>query len=157
MNWDAVGAIGEVFGGLIVIVSVLYLAIQLKQNNRISISEFGNRTLSEDNRCLELILTSPQIVPLLHKFQTGETLDPEDEIRADVFAERLINNWLVAEISHQQQAFDPTFYEEIVCQANRYFDRYPPLRGYCLGVLKHFPQLSEMELYKAIFEELRTS
>ena len=32
MNWDAIGAIGEVAGALVVIISVIYLASQVRQN-----------------------------------------------------------------------------------------------------------------------------
>ena len=32
MNWEAIGAIGEVTGSLAVVISLLYLAVQLKQN-----------------------------------------------------------------------------------------------------------------------------
>ena len=34
MNWDALGAIGDLLGGLVVIVSVVYLAPQIHQSNR---------------------------------------------------------------------------------------------------------------------------
>ena len=32
MNWDAIGAIGEVFGSLVVVMTVGYLAVQVRQN-----------------------------------------------------------------------------------------------------------------------------
>jgi hypothetical protein len=32
MNWDAIGAIGEVVGALGVVVTLAYLAIQIRQN-----------------------------------------------------------------------------------------------------------------------------
>jgi hypothetical protein len=34
MNWDAVGAIGEVIGAIAVIATLLYLAIQIRQNTK---------------------------------------------------------------------------------------------------------------------------
>jgi hypothetical protein len=34
MNWQALGAIGEFVGGLLVVFSLLYLALQLRQNTR---------------------------------------------------------------------------------------------------------------------------
>ena len=34
MNWDAIGAIGEVLGALGVIATLLYLAVQIRQNTR---------------------------------------------------------------------------------------------------------------------------
>jgi hypothetical protein len=32
MNWDAIGAIGEILGAIVVVVSVIYLASQVRQN-----------------------------------------------------------------------------------------------------------------------------
>jgi hypothetical protein len=32
MNWEAIGAIGEVLGALAVIVTLVYLAVQIRQN-----------------------------------------------------------------------------------------------------------------------------
>jgi hypothetical protein len=34
MNWDAFGAIGDFLGGIVVIISVGYLAVQVRQSNR---------------------------------------------------------------------------------------------------------------------------
>lgn len=34
MNWDAIGAVGEILGGLTVLITLIYLARQIKQNTR---------------------------------------------------------------------------------------------------------------------------
>ncbi len=34
MNWDAIGAVGEIVGALAVVVSLVYLAIQVRRQNR---------------------------------------------------------------------------------------------------------------------------
>ena len=36
MNWEAIGAIGEVVGGIAVVVTLVYLAIQIRQNTHMS-------------------------------------------------------------------------------------------------------------------------
>ena len=36
MNWEALGAIGELVGALVVMVSVVYLAIQIRHNTRVA-------------------------------------------------------------------------------------------------------------------------
>ncbi len=38
MNWDAIGAIGELVGGIAVIGTLIYLATQIRQNTRINAS-----------------------------------------------------------------------------------------------------------------------
>ena len=55
LNWEAIGAIGEVVGGVAVIATLLYLAIQIRQNaqsvrNAASLSV--NEGLAEINRRL---------------------------------------------------------------------------------------------------------
>ena len=32
MNWDAIGAVGEIIGAVVVIVTLLYVAKQIRQN-----------------------------------------------------------------------------------------------------------------------------
>ena len=36
MNWQAIGAVGEVLGGLLVGVTLIYLAIQIRSNTRVT-------------------------------------------------------------------------------------------------------------------------
>ena len=36
MNWDAIGAVGEVLGALAVVLTLAYLAIQIRQNTAIA-------------------------------------------------------------------------------------------------------------------------
>ena len=36
MNWEAIGALGEVIGGLVVIGSLIYLAIEIRQNTNLA-------------------------------------------------------------------------------------------------------------------------
>jgi len=60
MNWDAIAAVGELVGGLAVIVSLLYLATQIRISNRIARGEsqrttydvytFFSRILDDKNR-----------------------------------------------------------------------------------------------------------
>ncbi len=34
MNWDAIAAVGEILGAIAVVISLLYLAVQIRQNSR---------------------------------------------------------------------------------------------------------------------------
>ena len=45
MNWEAIGAIGEVAGALVVVISVIYLATQIRQNTATNRAE-AMRTFS---------------------------------------------------------------------------------------------------------------
>ena len=41
MNWEAVGAVGELIGAIGLFVSIFYLAVQVNQQNEITRAQFG--------------------------------------------------------------------------------------------------------------------
>jgi hypothetical protein len=57
MNWDAIGAIGEIAGAIGVIVTLIYLAIQLRQNTRASHATAVQNSMENSARFSELIST----------------------------------------------------------------------------------------------------
>ena len=65
MNWDAIGAIGEVVGALAVVVSLIYVATQIKQNTsatrRQTHQELSDSTLSLN----QSISSDPKVAELL--------------------------------------------------------------------------------------------
>ncbi len=49
MNWQAIGAIGELLGGVVVVASLVFLAIQLRRNTQtlqLGVAEEANRSFS---------------------------------------------------------------------------------------------------------------
>jgi hypothetical protein len=50
MNWEAVRAIGEVVGAIVVVGRLIYLTIQLKENNRNLKVQSLNETFRERNK-----------------------------------------------------------------------------------------------------------
>ena len=45
MNWEAIGAIGELLSVVVVVASVIYLAIQIRENTRVSQNEAYRETI----------------------------------------------------------------------------------------------------------------
>jgi len=60
VNWDAIGAVGEVVGALTVIVTLLYLAKQIKQNSAAVKIAAAQALLSEANGTLRVASSNPQ-------------------------------------------------------------------------------------------------
>jgi hypothetical protein len=54
MNWEAIGAIAELIGGFAVLVTLVYLSIQVKQNSQMqrqqNITEQTNRCINSGQR-----------------------------------------------------------------------------------------------------------
>lgn len=59
MNWEAIGAIGEVLGAAAVVVTLGYLAIQIKQNSQAVKNSAAQSLLSEANESLRVASSDP--------------------------------------------------------------------------------------------------
>ena len=56
MNWDAIGAIGELIGAIAVFATLIYLAVQIRQSNRLALAQYR-----EMNRLAMVDITDPII------------------------------------------------------------------------------------------------
>ena len=59
MNWDAIGAIGEIVGALAVVVTLGYLAVQVRQNSQAVKNSAAQSLLSEANESLRVASSHP--------------------------------------------------------------------------------------------------
>ena len=98
MNWDAIGAVGELLGALVVVVTLGYLAIQIRQNTAqqkreetVSIQRGQNEILSQ--------LSDPIMMrSYAMTADEGRAANPEDRSRAII--------WLVQYLNHFQIVYD---------------------------------------------------
>ena len=74
MNWDAIGAIGEIVGAAGVIISLLYLALQMRQSNRLQMRATEREAILSKGEINKYLGSS---VELSNSFQNG-VLNPYD-------------------------------------------------------------------------------
>ena len=74
MNWEAVGAIAEVVGVIAIFVSLVYVAVQIRQNTQqaarnVEANELAafERNIESGNRLRELLILHPEVTELLVK------------------------------------------------------------------------------------------
>ncbi len=82
MNWEAIGAVGELLGAIGVILTLLYLATQIRQNT-MSNRQAALQTISVQNaEWLSLIIQDEDVARI---FRTGQrdvdSLENEDSVR----------------------------------------------------------------------------
>lgn len=80
MNWDAIGAVGEILGALAVFVSLIYLATQTKQNAR-ALKSASSHQIRESISDLSLVLAQdPALNSLLLRATSEETDFTKEEL-----------------------------------------------------------------------------
>ncbi|XOV87352.1 MAG: hypothetical protein ACFHX7_20750 [Pseudomonadota bacterium] len=73
MNWEAVGAIGEIVGAVAVVVTLIYLIVQIKQNTRSVHAATIQTNVSDFNSLNIHLATTPKLAEI---FDRGSA-DPE--------------------------------------------------------------------------------
>ena len=74
MNWDAISAIGELIGAVAVLVTLIYLAIQIRKNTR-AVERESHRTLLQHQHAIwSLLLNNKELNDVVRR---GEN-DPDD-------------------------------------------------------------------------------
>jgi hypothetical protein len=118
MNWEAIGAIGELIGALAVVVTLLFLTIQIRQSTR-AVRHATERGVAEDaNAWRYKIIENAEVSQL---FRTGlrdpEALDENDRYRFRMLLDALFTHWQHAVKSGQADAIDNANIQRILSQA----------------------------------------
>ena len=107
MNWEAIGAIGEISGAITVVATLFYLSLQIRQNsaslNRAN--DFAQASSIHDTNALysqvfSPVIQDPQLASIYNRALAGETLDDIEATRFTLF----VNTYLIwAEDLYYQQ------------------------------------------------------
>lgn len=113
MNIQDLGALGEVVGAIAVVVSLIYLATQIRQNTRqISMSVESarlaafERTVESSNQAREILFTNPEIADLfLRGLADYRNLQSRDRFRCNMLFRNLLSS--IQGVYIRQMTMDP--------------------------------------------------
>jgi hypothetical protein len=81
MNWEAIGAVGEVAGAVGVIITLAYLAVQIRNSSRATESQVHASLASEMERLLVALSQNDPLVEVVTLAQRGEKLTEVQAIK----------------------------------------------------------------------------
>lgn len=95
MNWDAIGAVGEIVGALAVLTSILYLAVQIRQNTSSIRSSSYQGAVSSISEVTLLLANNAEIARIakIGLSEDGNDLDAEEEFRFGMLLTGIFRNY----------------------------------------------------------------
>jgi hypothetical protein len=147
VNWDAAGAIGEVVGAAAVLVTLVYLATQIKQANNLSRFDTLKEIMNQFNHLNEMVVADPVLRQLLMK--TGELSDDERE-QLYVFAIMFCNVWVTIQIAYDNDQIDEEVYAAGAKDVRVEADRWPNFRPAVEQWLLNYPEHAEREIFNYV-------
>lgn len=102
INWDAIGAIGEIVGALAVVVTLVYLAIQTRHNSKIALSSMELDLRNNFTAINDKLMSDPKVSCIAKKLLDPIYSIPEiDILEVDAFAISQYHNWCSANIAYK--------------------------------------------------------
>jgi hypothetical protein len=103
LNWEAIGAAGEIIGAVAVVVTLVYLTFQLRQNTK-AVEHATHRGVYEDGReWMYRLVENPEVAELYRIGMRGEELSANDHLRFRLLLQALFNHW---EHAYESGAFE---------------------------------------------------
>ena len=90
MNWDALGAIAELIGVVAVLITLVYLATQVRQSNQMQRQQISTEQTNRYHSNSHLLASNPDLMTIYRKAMIGEDLTEEERRRFGTFMFALI-------------------------------------------------------------------
>jgi len=120
MNWDAIGAIGEVLGAVGVILTLAYVAVQIRhsrkqvEHNTRAIELESARSITEQLMSMFALITSDQsLANIVESAAAGETLSNAHKMRYYTFMGNLFRAYENAYLFRQREVLDDEHWQGI--------------------------------------------
>ena len=107
MDWEAIGAIGEVVGGLAVILTLIYVARQIRQGTGAVLAANHEGMASAIRTMRHAVAQDPALAELVLRGESGnEALSEVDARRFEEFVQSQFEIWEQAFLNFQQGTID---------------------------------------------------
>ena len=151
MNWEAIGAIGEIAGAIAVVVSLIYLSIQIRTSSSLAKSQMFQSAAAEQSRVADGVTNDPQNFESWLKMHSGEELTRAEFARASFLISRIVQAMLAIQIGHDNGQISRDFFLDAKVQTAELFRGYA--RPHAKKYLEKFhPNLKSSEIFSDIME-----
>ena len=117
MNWEAIGAVGEVLGAVGVILTLGYLAVQIRQNTAMMTAQAVQASIDATQRVLLFRVEHTDVRVILRKARSDEELSSDEFEVVTLYLQASFMNFQARFQHHARGVFDPSVnesYEKIL-------------------------------------------
>ena len=147
MNWDAIGAVGEILGALTVLITLIYLSTQVKLTNKIS--RFGTtKDIMEKFDSLNGRVVEDAM--LRNALMKNEPLSVDEEEQVYTFANMWCNTWTISQTAYDNRLIDEALYNEYKNDVEFEMKRWPNFRRFVKRWLDSYPNMKDYKIFSQV-------
>ncbi len=118
MNWDAIGAIGEILGAIAVLGTLIYLAAQIRQNTASVTTATYESMVSGATDVNLVVVGNPEVASILNRgARDPRSLDDDEAYRYSMMMRCYANQWLKQLRLFELGALDARDWERLAQEA----------------------------------------
>jgi hypothetical protein len=137
MNWEAIGAVGELLGAMVVFASVIYLAVQIRNSSKIS-EDQSFRGMSDSWNTAFRELANPQNAAIvIQGLESFHRLEPANKLQFDSLMHVLMNTVEGTFSSMDSEFITREAEDQMVIYLDRFFS-YPGMFEWWEQARPHF-------------------
>ena len=147
MDWNAVGAVGEILGAVAVFLTLLYLTAQIRQANKMAHFETTREIMAQVNACNHLIATEPTIREVLLK-EGDLSVDESEQLYS--YVDMYCNAWATTQIAFDQGLVEKPVWAGVMKDVEVAMNRWPNMRQTVERWLNNYPEFKNYGIFRAI-------
>ena len=93
MNWEAISAIADIIGVIAIVVSLIYVSIQIRQNTKVARAATRQAIADSTESLGNDLLNSAEMAEIFVKHMNGEELEPPEYLRLQARCYRDMQHW----------------------------------------------------------------
>ena len=134
-----------------VIAGILFLALELRQSNRIAIASTELAIRDSYGAFNEILLTDPGVRELLLKIRDpNPSLTPDDEIQVRAYLRRLLNTWIAIEVAYDNELLSADTYALVEQEPQGILSAYPGAKPSMRMVVDEAPGQDSRRVIRSI-------
>lgn len=150
MNWDAIGAAGELLGAAAVLVTLVYLATQVKRSNELSRFNATKEIVNQFNDLNRLVTSDSTLRKVLMK---SDELTPDEIEQIYNFGMMFCNVWVSAQIAYDNDQLDSETYKACAKDVSIELSRWPNFRPALKKWLSNYPEHKSLNIMQPILDD----
>ena len=144
------GNYGEFVGAVAVMFTLGYLAIQIRQSNKISLFNATRELVESSNEVNRLVMANGTIRQLLVK---TEDLSDDEREQLFRFALMLANSWVAFQTAFDNGQITAGTYDAGLRDVSIAMERWPNFREFAVEAASYYPANSEMPIFEELFKQ----
>ncbi len=144
----------EIVGVVSIVASLLLVAWEVRQSNRIAATEFQMRLGEQYDQIHRVRLSSPDFAKLYPKLAAPQNhlMTATEHSQIEGLAWHYVNVYLAAQVAFDNGLVSSQQYQTYVADAARLVDTYPGLHPYFVRIYNILPLMQGTEIFRPIAE-----